>query len=348
MKILLASILPIDDLASWSGTCNAIFQQLSKKHEVQICYSNYAHKAQKQLAKYSYLYNKITGKRLNVYFSKSVSKIYGTALQQSEDTFRPDLILCLGSGTELFDYSPKTKSYLVADACFNLLKDNYSAYSKLTHKAIEESKEVEQVSIVKFDRVFATSQWAKDGFLKNHPSIRCATINLGSNLRESKFTELVIPTKKQELKLLSIGTDYKRKGIDKTEALTRNLGCTIDIIGIEKKLDKTKSDHLKELVSYYQNAHFFVLFPKADCTPIVINEANSFGLPVITFDVGGIGSMIANGQNGYLVKDIDEAQTIIEQMVANPEEYSALRKSTYDYYTQNLSYSIFEQKLLEE
>ena len=347
MKILIASILPIDDIKSWSGICNAVYTQLSENHEVKICYSSYAHKAQKQLAKYSYIYNKITGKRLNVYFSGSVAKLYGKALKHKEESFQPDLILCLGSGTEVFDYTPKTKTYLVADACFSLLKNEYASYSNLTDKATKEAEEVEKMSIAKFDTVFATSDWAKDGFLKGYPTLNCKIINFGSNIPSHGLSQLDLPKRVTNIRLLTVGIDYKRKGIDKAEDLQRLLDCHLEIIGIDKKLDKAKKSDLKKLMYFYASAHFFVLFPTADCTPIVINEANSFGLPVIAFNVGGIGSMIINGVNGHLVKDLAEAKEVILKYSNSNSEYNALRTSSYKYYKENLSYSVFEQKLLE-
>jgi glycosyltransferase involved in cell wall biosynthesis len=348
MKILIASILPVDDITSWSGTCNAIYQQLTKNHEVKICYSPFAHSAQKRLAKYSYLYNKITSKRLNVYFSRSIAKVYGAKLANNVDSFSPDLILCLGSGTEMYSYTPHTKTVLVADASFNLLQDQYPNYSNLNKAAILESQEVEAVSVAKFDTIFTTSSWAMDGFKSVYPTLNYKLINLGSNLAEEGYENNLFPSKKEDIKLLTIGTDYKRKGIAKAQELADNMSCQLIQIGTDTTIDKTKINDVKLLTSFYKKAHFFVLFPKADCTPIVINEANSFGLPVIAFPTGGITSMIENGVNGFLVQTIQEAEDIIQRFREDSSSYEKLRRSSYDYYISQMSYPIFEQKLLAE
>jgi glycosyltransferase involved in cell wall biosynthesis len=348
VKILIASILPVDDITSWSGTCNAIYQQLTKNNEVKICYSPFAHSAQKRLAKYSYLYNKITGKRLNVYFSRSIAKVYATKLANDVEIFTPDLILCLGSGTEIYAYTPYTKTVLVADASFNLLQDEYPNYTNLNKSAILESQEVEAASLAKFHTIFTTSSWAMDGFKSVYPRLNYKLINLGSNLAEGGYEKNLFPSKKEDIKLLTIGTDYKRKGIAKAQELADNMLCQLIQIGTYITIDKTKIKDVNLLTSFYKNAHFFVLFPKADCTPIVINEANSFGLPVIAYPVGGIPTMIKHGTNGYIVNDLIEAKAQIEYAIANPNIYKALRKSTFQYYNDNLSWDIFEQKLLAE
>lgn len=40
---------------------------------------------------------------------------------------------------------------------------------------------------------------------------------------------------------------------------------------------------------------------RADCIPFVFNEANAFGLPMITADTGGVPDMIRIGENGYVL-----------------------------------------------
>ncbi len=78
-----------------------------------------------------------------------------------------------------------------------------------------------------------------------------------------------------------------------------------------KKLDnihfvgfKTK----EELAHYYATADVFVLMTRADVWGLVINEALSFGLPVITTDkcVAGL-ELIENGKNGFIVPTEDTA-----------------------------------------
>ncbi len=55
----------------------------------------------------------------------------------------------------------------------------------------------------------------------------------------------------------------------------------------------------------HQEAHFFILPSHADCTPIVFAEAASYGLPVISRDVGGVSSMVSRDQNSILIQRDD-------------------------------------------
>ena len=58
----------------------------------------------------------------------------------------------------------------------------------------------------------------------------------------------------------------------------------------------------EELVVFYQNASALVLASDSENAPCVISEALSFGLPIISSNVGGIPEMV-NYENGILMED---------------------------------------------
>jgi glycosyltransferase involved in cell wall biosynthesis len=173
-------------------------------------------------------------------------------------------------------------------------------------------------------------------------------INFGSNIEDDYFPDTnYLPESIEEVKLLAIGTNYKRKGIDQAEVLQKTLGCQLDIIGIKKKLDKSNSDEVSEMVELYKNAHFLLLFSEADCTPIVVNEASSFGLPVLAYDAGGISEIVNDSVNGFVVDSIEEAATKIKSLLENKEEYTKLSASARAFYEKELNWDKFEQRLLQ-
>ncbi|MEN8696733.1 MAG: glycosyltransferase [Bacteroidia bacterium] len=344
MRVLLASILPVTDTKSWSGTCKSIYEQIAKNNHVDVCYSPSAHYLQKKLAAFSHYFYKLKGKRINVYFNKYVAYLYGLSFSRKLKRIDPELIVCLGSGTELLYVDSKVSSVLIADACFDLLHNSYEVYSNLIPNAIKQAYNIEKKSLSHFDKIIYTSTWAQDAAKSAYPDLKTYTINLGSNI--GNYSSVIVNNKKinANLNLLTVGTDYKRKGIDKAEKLAKKLKCKLTIIGIDLLLDKTKPDERQQLITKYKKADFFVLFPTADCTPIVINEANSFGLPVITFGVGGIPDMISAGKNGHIVENLNEAVDIISSYRNNPAAYNALRMKTRTYYDKHLSWEVFREK----
>ena len=70
---------------------------------------------------------------------------------------------------------------------------------------------------------------------------------------------------------------------------------------------------------------------RADCIPFVFNEANAFGLPMITADTGGVPDIIKNGENGYVLpysaRGSEYAQMIAE-IYQDEQRYTALVQSS--------------------
>jgi len=90
----------------------------------------------------------------------------------------------------------------------------------------------------------------------------------------------------------------------------------------------------EELPIYYQLANLFVM-PARDIQGdvegfgIVYLEANSFGLPVVAGESGGIHEAVIDGQTGLLVDPVDEDdiyQKIIK-LLSNPELYQKLSEN---------------------
>lgn len=133
-------------------------------------------------------------------------------------------------------------------------------------------------------------------------------------LEEEKIVIAVsrfIPSKRLDMLIRSAADLGKSVGIyliggEPTEeylALQRQLQAeNVHFVGFRKKED---------LANYYRAADLFALPTQTDVWGLVINEAMSYGLPVITTDrcVAGV-ELISNGKNGYLIpKDDQQALT---------------------------------------
>ena len=83
-----------------------------------------------------------------------------------------------------------------------------------------------------------------------------------------------------------------------------------------------------ELAEYYAAADVFVLLTRYDIWGLVINEAMSFGLPVITTDMCVAGmELIENGVNGYIVpsENAEAAYDAIVTLMGNDEVMRAMK-----------------------
>lgn len=128
---------------------------------------------------------------------------------------------------------------------------------------------------------------------------------------------------REEKVILSVGQFIHRKGFDilieATKLLPKNYGIYIiggevteEYISLKNNynLDNVHFEGFKnkgELETYYKAADLFVLPTREDIWGLVINEAMSYGLPVITTDkcVAGL-ELIDNDENGFIVSAEDE------------------------------------------
>ncbi|NJN60363.1 MAG: glycosyltransferase family 4 protein [Coleofasciculaceae cyanobacterium RL_1_1] len=170
-------------------------------------------------------------------------------------------------------------------------------------------------------RALLASDWAIDGAIAAYglDRDRFRLIELGGNLEP--FDSAAIPDAiegrdRQTLNLLFVGTDWQRKGGDRAIALVEQLRdrriptrlTTIggqppadpDLIHDLGQLDPTKPTDRAQLEAAFRAAHFLVLPSEAECFGHVLCEANGFGVPVLTSDVGGIPSVVRSGVNGLV------------------------------------------------
>lgn len=120
-----------------------------------------------------------------------------------------------------------------------------------------------------------------------------------------------------KIELLFVARFWERKGgniaVDCMNTLAdMGIDAHLTIVGIEPPeavptnvsvipfLNKNSAADQQHYVQLLENAHFLILPTQADCTPMVIAEANAYGVPVLTTNVGGIPSLVENGANGFM------------------------------------------------
>jgi glycosyltransferase involved in cell wall biosynthesis len=135
--------------------------------------------------------------------------------------------------------------------------------------------------------------------------------NISGLLRS--LNELSKKTKEFTFYLVGDGVDYKRLT---TYAEDLNLSkALIQFLGLKKGQD---------LVNLYHQADCLVLFSNFENIPVVINEAQACGLPIIATNVGGI-SEVVNPGNGYLVEAGNEKEltSCLFNFIKNKPVFSA-------------------------
>lgn len=201
------------------------------------------------------------------------------------------------------------------------------------------------------DYIFAVSKFTKNVLIKQ--GIRKKIVVLYPVIpkikKQSRFvSRKKLSFKKEWLILLSVGRLIKRKGQDKViramPVLIKNypslkyviVGSGSEkksLVNIARKLNLSKQVIFAEntaddkLPSYYSASDIFVLpcdFIKPNDVEgfgIVFLEANSYGLPTIGGNSGGVPEAIINGKTGFLVNPKSKTDLIekISYLVEHPE-----------------------------
>lgn len=106
----------------------------------------------------------------------------------------------------------------------------------------------------------------------------------------------------------------------------------------------------EDIINYYFNNDFdcFISASETEGLPVSMMEAFSAGLPVISYDVGGVSELV-DDKTGYLISDINRYECLCESIIKlnklNQEEFQLMRLSAYkkwkEYFSAEKNYSNF-------
>jgi glycosyltransferase involved in cell wall biosynthesis len=258
------------------------------------------------------------------------------------------------------------------DQTFKSILNFYSGYSNLSRFSINNGHLVQKKALNESDYIIYASDWAIDTAINFYGTdgAKFRKIAFGSNLSiaadEKDVTVIIKKRCGEVLPLLFLTADWERKGGDDAVILTERLNATgikavLHVVGAplpEKHqqknyiinhgfINKKNPNGEQKIIELFKSSAFFVMPTRADTTPVAFSEANSFALPVLTTNVGGIPSVICNYVNGYRVDVdtyVDQATEFICTHLPGTVDYETLCLSSYKRYQEELSWEQVEQK----
>ncbi|MFH1674149.1 MAG: glycosyltransferase family 4 protein [Pseudomonadota bacterium] len=145
---------------------------------------------------------------------------------------------------------------------------------------------------------------------------------------------------KNTLVLGMIGRIVKRKGFDHFVEIIQNISDVSGVIvgegpyeeHIKSKIaERNLGDRIKflpfqsqeALPTIYANLDALFLFSEKEGLPLALLEAQSVGVPYIGNAVGGIGEVVNDGYNGFILErfDIEQVRDRISKLRGNPAYY---------------------------
>ena len=210
-----------------------------------------------------------------------------------------------------------------ADATFGALTALYDRSGRLCGETLRAGHRTERVALRNCALAIFASDWAAESAIRQYGADpdKVTVIPFGANFLEAPpYTQAIQSIDNRETatcQLITIGVDWIRKGIPRAIELASALnarglptrltivGCAppqgfvlpefVNVVGF---IDKRTPEGERRLSRLLEQSHFHVLFSIAECFGVVFAEANAHAVPNIANDIGGIGSVVINGQGG--------------------------------------------------
>jgi glycosyltransferase involved in cell wall biosynthesis len=285
----------------------------------------------------------------------------------------PDIIFSFGSLPIAMLESNKPK-FFWTDATFEGIKDYNEFYKNLCVRSILDGNFLEQKALNESKLCFFASDWAKQTAIDNYDVApnKLKVCPLGANIDTARnldeITSSIDKRINSKLKLLFMGKNWKWKGgdilLEIFNYLEQNsidvqldiVGCTPSIpsnpdIKIHGLIDNRTQQGKKQIDELYSEASFFVLPTRFESYGHVFCEANSFGIPNLAPDTGGISTIIKNDINGFLFDYDAEPKEYAEKIIEiwnDKDRYKELCVSSFNEYQTRLNWESSTKKVLEE
>jgi glycosyltransferase involved in cell wall biosynthesis len=371
MNITYISNFDAEDIHSWSGLGYHIAKSLEKQG-CTIKYINLTSVKKPFHLKVKWVFYKLVGKNYQIYRDPFFAKKYADQVELLLDS-TTDIIFSPGS-IPIAMLRLNKPIILYTDSTFAGLLNFYDNFKNLAKESISYGNHFEMLALNTCSLAIFSSDWAAETARTYYKidNKKLTVVPFGANLDNQKnreeITKIIDKKSRAVLKLLFLGVEWDRKGGDIALRITellneQNITTELHVAGIKKfdfelpsfvvnhgyisKSDTIGKDQIEKLLT---TSHFLLLPTRADCTPVVYSEANSFGLPVLSTNVGGIGTIIKNGVNGMTFSLQATAEDYVKYILeAFPNEilYKSLSISSYDEYTNRLNWETSGKKLVE-
>lgn len=359
------------DRRSWSGVHYSIFKALERNLGEVVALGPVPMRWPFALGDRlnSWLVRPLTGKRYQYGWSIAVARWYGWVFGRKIARQHFDLLVAPASFTEIAYLRTSVPIVYIEDSTLTQLIDSYPGLTGLLDVSKAELNHLEKQALTRASLVCYSSEWAAQSARQDYgaPADKLAVIPFGSNYPYPPTHAEALrhqPAADGGCRLLLLGGEWGRKGgpiAYKTMVVLQQLGipATLTVVGCAPSDPENYDNPGFHTIPYlnmgvpadqawlhelFSTADFFLMPSRAECAAIAFCDANAFGLPVFTTNVGGISSFVQHGVNGYMLPlsatGEDFAHHIQEVLVDNIL-YQCLRQQSRIQYEVVLNWDVW-------
>lgn len=288
------------------------------------------------------------------------------SLNEAERYHKPDVIFTMFP-LFLTYYQGVAPCVYRLDTSFLGWQRSYPEFSRL---AMIISRWQERKAFDKAHRIVTQSDWTQSILVEDY-GIDKSKIDVFPNpaaLPDSAIPKTINVRIEKDLtsplRLLLVGRDYYRKGVDTAIEILRGLlaqgiPAELTICGVGGNAQpnvrfvgpykKSEPIDLLRYVTLYREAHFLLHPVVFEAAGIVPSEAAAFFTPTITNDTGGLATTVRDGKSGVVLpKGSQPAEYVkaIVDLISNPEQYYTLCYSARYRYDQELNWNVAGRRVV--
>ncbi|MBD2346055.1 glycosyltransferase family 4 protein [Anabaena subtropica] len=318
-------------------------------------------------------YRYILQQRYIAWAEPSVSQNYAAQIKQRLSNVKSDVVMA--PEINLLAYLECDRPLVLwTDTPYAGLFDGYTDFSHLCRETINHLTTMDRLTLHKCQLVIFPSKWAADIAIKNYQvdPAKVEVVPFGANIECDRtladIQSLVNARSQQTCKLLFIGVDWVRKGgtiaLNVAKQLQENgLDVELIIVGCQPPeneyplpdfvkplgfINKSTPAGLAKFNSLIAESHFLIVPSQAETYGNVFCEANSFGVPCLATNAGGIATIIRDGINGKTFSPDANPQeycTYIEDIFSHYSTYKSLALSAFHEYQTRFDWSAAGQSV---
>lgn len=223
-------------------------------------------------------------------------------------------------------YGGSLPVFFWTDATYSNMASMYQDYKDRSERMKSFEHQVQKRAVARAKGAMWASRYAMNSAISDYgadPDRQLVTrfgLNLPTSIQKAELEEILSRRNDRTIRLMFIGFDYKRKGLDialRAVVELNNMGvpASLDTIGgfhdvpeearayvtVHGPLNKLEPRQLATFKTIQRSSHFLIFPTRADvyCMPAI--EAMAAGCVPVVSDVGAIPEIVTNGETGIVL-----------------------------------------------